>query len=100
MLSQIFEAALLTSERALMQGALPYTGITYRYTAVRGATKHKIKKFHAIIDRSPRTPTVVVPEHWFISAIGETLVPHRHLTSVVGNEHNKQLDARILGPVE
>lgn len=43
---------------------------------------------------------VVVPEHWLVSFVGETLVPHRHLASFVRNKDNEQLNAGSLGPAE
>lgn len=43
---------------------------------------------------------MVVPEHGLVSAVGETLVPHRHLASLVGYEDNEQLYSSRLGPAE
>jgi len=47
-----------------------------------------------------RTLTVVVPKHWLVSAVRQTLVPYRNLSSLVGDEDHVQLSITSLGPVE
>lgn len=44
--------------------------------------------------------TVVVPEHWLVSTVGQSLVPHGHLASLVRHEHHEELCVGRIGSAE
>lgn len=68
------------------------------WTAVRASFREEKHGFGSLC--TPCQLTVVVPEHRLVSAVRQALVPHRHLASLVGDEHDEELHVRSVGSIE